>query len=82
MDNYTIVIMLCAITTLGTLCGTCVRFCYKSKCEDISLCCDCVKIHRNVEDEERIDEIEAQRSESPSPKPSIMPNMFNISHKV
>jgi len=44
------------IITIGTgFLGLIVRYCFKSKCSDISLCNGIVKIHREVEQEEKAD---------------------------
>ena len=34
--------------------GLTIRLCLKSKCDDVSVCC-CIKIHRAVDLEERIE---------------------------
>jgi hypothetical protein len=44
------------IITIGTgFLGLIVRYCFKSKCSDISLCNGVLKIHRAVEQEEKAD---------------------------
>jgi len=49
------------LATLGTgVLGLSIRYCFKSKCEDVSLCFGFVKIHRNTEDEVKAEEIELQ----------------------
>ena len=35
--------------------GLTIRLCLKSKCDDVAVCC-CIKIHRAVELEERLEE--------------------------
>ena len=57
MDNVTIY----GLATLGTgVLGLAIRYSFKSKCEDVSLCFGFVKIHRNTEDEVKAEEIELQ----------------------
>jgi len=36
----------------------CVRYCLRSKCEDVNLCCGMIRIHREVELESEISDIE------------------------
>jgi len=49
------------LATLGTgVLGLSIRYCFKSKCADVSLCFGFVKIHRNTEDEVKAEEIELQ----------------------
>lgn len=57
MDNVTIY----GLATLGTgLIGLAIRYSFKSKCEDVSLCFGFVKIHRNTEDEVKAETMELQ----------------------
>ena len=47
------------LATLGTgLLGLAIRYSFKSKCEDVSLCFGFIKIHRNTENEIKSEEIE------------------------
>ena len=49
------------LATLGTgVLGLSIRYCFKSKCQDVSLCFGLIKIHRNTEDEVRAETIELQ----------------------
>jgi hypothetical protein len=47
------------LTILVGAIGMCCKYAFKSKCEDIS-CCDCIKVHRNVEAEH--DEISSEEN--------------------
>ena len=40
------------------------KLCYKSKCKEINLCC--LKITRDIEMEEKIDEIELKKIDTPT----------------
>lgn len=40
------------------------KLCYKSKCKEIKICC--LKITRDIEMEEKIDEIELKKIETPT----------------
>ena len=54
------------LATLGSaILGLAIRYSFKSKCEDVSLCCGFIKIHRNTEDEVKAEEMELQH-----PKPN------------
>jgi hypothetical protein len=54
------------LATLGTgLLGLAIRYSFKSKCEDVSLCFGVIKIHRNTENEIKSEEIELSH-----PKPN------------
>ena len=44
------------VSSVSTLCLACVGFLYKSKCDQIEM--PCLKIHRAVDLEERVDELE------------------------
>lgn len=47
------------LATLGSgVLGLSIRYCFKSKCEDVSLCFGLIKIHRNTDDEVKAEEIE------------------------
>lgn len=47
------------LATLGSgVLGLSIRYCFKSKCEDVSLCFGMIKIHRNTEDEVKAEEME------------------------
>jgi len=47
------------LATLGTgVLGLSIRYCFKSKCEDVSLCFGLIKIHRNTDDEVKAEEME------------------------
>ena len=49
------------LATLGTASiGLCIRYAFKSKCEDVTLCCGLIKIHRNTADEVRAEQIELE----------------------
>jgi hypothetical protein len=60
------------LATLGTgVLGLSIRYCFKSKCEDVSLCFGLIKIHRNTEDEVKAETIELQHQ---PPKTEQMDN--------
>lgn len=40
------------------------KLCYKSKCKEINICC--LKITRDIEMEEKIDEIELKKIDTPT----------------
>jgi len=47
------------LATLGSgVLGLSIRYCFKSKCEDVSLCFGLIKIHRNTDDEVKAEELE------------------------
>jgi hypothetical protein len=49
------------LATLGTgVLGLSIRYCFKSKCEDVSLCFGFIKIHRDTESEVKAEELELQ----------------------
>ena len=49
------------LATLGTgVLGLSIRYCFKSKCQDVSLCFGLIKIHRNTEDEVKAESMELQ----------------------
>ena len=65
------------LATLGSgIIGLTVRYCFKSKCEDVNLCFGLIKIHRNTGDEIKEDQIEIQKK-SPIKEDSIK-NMNDI----
>jgi hypothetical protein len=47
------------VSSASTVCLACVGFLYKSKCDQIEM--PCLKIHRNVELEEKVDELELNK---------------------
>jgi hypothetical protein len=56
MSNSTLIY---GLATLGSgVLGLSIRYCFKSKCEDVSLCFGLIKIHRNTDDEVKAEEIE------------------------
>lgn len=51
------------LATLGSgLLGLSVRYCFKSKCEDVSLCFGLIKIHRDTESEVKAEEMEMKNN--------------------
>ena len=65
------------LATLGSgIMGLTVRYCFKSKCEDVNLCFGLIKIHRNTSDEIKEDQIEIQNN-TPKKEDSIK-NMSSI----
>ena len=64
MNNWTIFDDTFWLTLAGILVGLCglsIRFCYRSKCKTIDFCG--VHIERDIEMEEKIDEIEMARGD-------------------
>lgn len=62
------------LATLGSgVLGLSIRYCFKSKCQDVSLCFGLIKIHRNTEDEVKAEEIEIKN------QPIKQDSMKNIS---
>ncbi len=58
MANATLIY---GLATLGTgVLGLSIRYCFKSKCQDVSLCFGLIKIHRNTDDEVRAETVELQ----------------------
>ena len=49
------------ISSLSTLMIFCCGIVYKSKCSDISILYDCIKIKRDTNNEEKYDELELQK---------------------
>jgi hypothetical protein len=39
------------VATIGLI----LRYCYRIKCEDITICCGLMTIHRNIDDEMAVD---------------------------
>lgn len=56
---WSFVISSCLTCTIGT-----VRMLYKSKCKSVDFCC--MKIVRDVEQEQKVDALEMQRSLEPA----------------
>lgn len=57
-----------AAATLVGVIGLILRYCYKIKCEDTTLCCNLIAFHRNVNDELRVDLQQMQMTENPNPR--------------
>jgi hypothetical protein len=53
MDSTNILLLLAVTSVFGTVAITCVRYCGRSRCSQISLCCGLVDVVRNTEIEER-----------------------------
>ena len=49
MDKYDGVFFISLATILVSAIGISLKYCFKSKCEDVNVCCGMVKIKRNVE---------------------------------
>jgi len=65
------------LATLGSgVLGLSIRYCFKSKCKNISLCFGLVSIDRNTEDEVKSEEMEL-KNKIPSKEDSIK-NMNDI----
>lgn len=60
MSNSTLIY---GLATLGSgVLGLSIRYCFKSKCEDVSLCFGLIKIHRDTESEVKAEEIEIKNN--------------------
>ena len=57
IDNVTLISL---VTIITGVVGILIKTCLKSKCDTIE--CLCLKVHRNVELEEKVDEIELNRN--------------------
>ncbi len=65
------------LATLGTgVLGLSIRYCFKSKCEDVSLCFGLIKIHRNTEDEVQAEQMELQH------QPAKQESMRNVNEGI
>jgi hypothetical protein len=65
------------LATLGTgVLGLSIRYCFKSKCEDVSLCFGLIKIHRDTESEVKAEEIELKN------QPAKQESMRNITDTI
>ena len=50
-DSLDSVFYLSVATLIVGVCGLSIRYCYRSKCEDMSCCWGLLKIHRNTSQE-------------------------------
>lgn len=63
-----------SMTTLGIgLIGLIIRYAFKSKCTDVSICCGLINIHRNIEQE-----IEEEKNEAKMGRNDSLKNLGNI----
>ena len=60
MDTYDSVFFLSLGGILGALLQTTIKYCYKSKCEQFSICWGLFKIKRDIQAEEHIDMVETK----------------------
>ena len=64
MSNSTLIY---GLATLGSgILGVSLRYCFKSKCEDVSLCFGFIKVHRNTEAEVKSEEMEMRNNNNKS----------------
>ena len=64
MSNSTLIY---GLATLGSgILGVSLRYCFKSKCEDVSLCFGFIKVHRNTEAEVKLEEMEMRNNNNKS----------------
>jgi hypothetical protein len=62
------------LATLGSgILGLSIRYCFKSKCEDVSLCFGLIKIHRDTDAEVQAQELELKHQ--PPTKQESMKNL-------
>jgi len=74
MANATLIY---GLATLGTgVLGVSIRYCFRSKCEDVSLCFGLIKIHRNTDDEVKAEQIEIQHN------PTKQDSMRNVNDDI
>ena len=73
-DNTVAYITLAGIGVV--LISSIMKYCYRSKCETIDLCCGCLHIERNVEIEEENDIGHGHSTDSSSN--NTIANMFNV----
>lgn len=67
MNNWNIFDDAFWLTLSGILVGICglsIRLCYRSKCKTIH--CGCIHIERDIENEEKLDELDVQRHQTKS----------------
>lgn len=58
MDDTSVIL----IITIGTgFLGLIVRYCFRSKCSDVTICNGLIKFHRVVEQEEKNDNTESSK---------------------
>ena len=55
MTELSEVFYLSVVTSAVAVVGLIVRYCLKSKCDDVEICGNCIKIHRDVRAEEEIE---------------------------
>jgi len=66
------------LATLGTgVLGLSIRYCFKSKCEDVTLCFGLIKIHRDTQSEVKATELELQHQ--PPNQQESMRNLNDVS---
>ena len=76
MDTYiiiTLIIFLCSSFT--ALFGMLFKLCYASKCQRVSLCCDCLKIERDTIHEASIRTLNLDNNIK---MPNVLPNKQEI----
>jgi hypothetical protein len=49
IETYDAVFFVTISTLLFTCFGLVIKYCLRSKCDNIELCCGLIKVHRNVE---------------------------------
>jgi len=59
-EEYDSIFFISLATLLVGSFGLSIKYCMRSKCDDVSLCCGLMKIHRNVELEAHIEEKELE----------------------
>ena len=66
MDSTTFngIFFLTLTASILGFCGLIVNACIKSKCDNVEFCC--IKVHRNVEAEEKIEEFEIAHRNPPN----------------
>ena len=74
MANATLIY---GLATLGSgVLGLSIRYCFKSKCEDVSLCFGLIKIHRDTDSEVKAEEIELNN------QPQKQESVKNLSNDI
>jgi hypothetical protein len=91
MDSNDLLIVLTVSSLLSTIAVSCIRYCFKSKCQDVSFCCGCLKIHRDTDTEEQARQYDIEHElsgsvDSPAPaqeiRPSFLTSYFTNRSKV
>lgn len=67
-DTFNDVFFISIATIISGFCGLAIRYCFKSKCENVSFCFGLIKVSRNVLIEEEIEIGDSKSDEEQSNK--------------